>query len=62
MWKNATGIIAGLMLCMPTAHAQFARQDFIPIPIEDMTEAGIPDWAKRQDRYGCRGAPSPENW
>ena len=39
MWRNAGSIIAGLMLCMPMAHAQFARQDFIPIPIEDMTEA-----------------------
>lgn len=39
MWKNAAGIIAGLMLCMPIADAQFARQEFIPIPIEDMTQA-----------------------
>lgn len=39
MWKNAACIIAGLMLCMPTASAQFARQEFISIPIEDMALA-----------------------
>ena len=35
------GIIAGLMLCVPTTDAQFARQEFIPIPIEDMTQADL---------------------
>ena len=31
------GVIAGLTLSAPTAGAQFARQEFIPIAIEDMT-------------------------
>jgi len=37
MWKNAAAIITGLMFCMPMASAQFARQELIPISIEDMT-------------------------
>ena len=31
VFLTMAGIIAGLMLCVPTADAQFARQEFIPI-------------------------------
>jgi acetyl esterase/lipase len=31
MWRSAVSIIAGVMLFMPTADAQFARQEFVTI-------------------------------
>jgi dienelactone hydrolase len=63
MWKNAAGIAAALMLSMPVANAQYARQEYISFPIEDLTQVEFLSGQKEKGRAvtlaGALRVPKP---